>query len=222
MSKHSTKLVILTLLVSLIALSGCGKLSQNSTIYYKISQTMKDYCYFDKGSFWIYQNDSTGVTDSVIVTDINSYIAFHPLDASGNAYSYNVIEATYNNNPYIKLTGLYAGEPGVNGKSGMYRIFYTKDTFALALAPGFKIGEPQLLGGQEGVYTNIDSAVSLSINGLNFNNVYHTREKVSLQNGDTTQTDFYFAPHYGLVKWIISHQGKTLSYSLKSSQLIQK
>ncbi|MBN2639048.1 MAG: hypothetical protein JXR65_08170 [Bacteroidales bacterium] len=222
MNKHSTNLFILAVLITVASLSGCNSLFQNDTPYYKISQPMKDYCYFDKGSFWVYQNDSTGVSDSVIVSDINSYIAFHAVDANTAAFNYDVIETSYDTNTFVHTTGIYAGKPGDNGQSGLYRIFYTSTNFVLAFAPEYNVGEAQLLGGQEGVYTNIDSTVSLSFNGYNFTNVYHTQEKVSIDGSDTTWYDFYFAPHYGLVKWVKSYQGSTESYSLKSSDLIQK
>lgn len=222
MNKHSTNFFILVLFITVASLSGCNSLFKNDTPYYKISQSMKNYCYFEKGSFWIYQNDSTGVvTDSVIVSDINSYIAFHALDANSAAFNYDAIEASYNTNPLVYMTGIYAGKPGGNGQGGLYRIFFTKDTFALAMAPGFNIGEPQLIGGMEGVYTNIDSAASLSFNGFNFSDVFHTQEKVSMNGADTTRFDFYFAPHYGLVKWVKSYHGTTASYSLKSFHGIQ-
>lgn len=224
MNKHTTNLVILFFLAAVtIAFSGCNGVFNSSVPHYTLSQTMKDYCYFNKGSVWVYQNDTTGVTDSLAVGDINSYIAFHAADnKSSSAFNYDVVEMIYTGNQLkIGSSSMYAGPPEANGQGGLYRIFYNDSSFLLAFAPGYKIGDSQLLGGYEGVFTNIDSTVTLSFNGFNFSDVYHTQEKVALTEGDTTQYEFYFAPHYGLVRWTKTHQNTTQSYSLKSADLKQ-
>ena len=49
----------------IVFLSSCKK-----EPYYGISDGMKEYFVFQKGSYWIYQDDSTGVHDS---TYVNGY-----------------------------------------------------------------------------------------------------------------------------------------------------
>lgn len=223
MNKHNTNLVILFVLAAVaVAFSGCNSVFKSDVPYYKLSQTMKDYCYFNKGSVWAYQNDTTGVIDTLKVGDINPYIAFHSLDNKSTVFNYDVIEMIYNDNHlFFGSSSIYAAPPKDNGHSGLYRIFYYDSTFSLAFAPGYKVGEPQLFGGQEGIYTNIDSSASMSFNGFNFSGVYQTQEKVALTEGDTTKYEFYFAPHYGLIRWTKSYQGNTQSYSLKYADLKQ-
>jgi len=62
----------------------------------------------------------------------------------------------------------------------------------------------------------------MTMNGIDFSDVYHTEEKVAPYGGDTTRYEFYFAPKYGLVKWTKSFQGNTESYSLKAAYLKQQ
>lgn len=38
--------------------------------YYAIPKLLKDWAYFEKGSYWIYQNDSTLLTDSIFISSI--------------------------------------------------------------------------------------------------------------------------------------------------------
>ena len=38
--------------------------------YYPVSDNTKDYFFFQKGTYWIYENDSTHLIDSTYITDI--------------------------------------------------------------------------------------------------------------------------------------------------------
>ncbi|MBN2614127.1 MAG: hypothetical protein JXR71_00405 [Bacteroidales bacterium] len=223
MNKHSTNLIILAFLTAVaVFVSGCNSIFKSNTPYYKLSPTMKEYCFFDTGSYWVYQNDSTGISDTIKAGDIASYVAYHAQNDISPSFSYDVVETLYDTNSFnFASSGIFAGPDGASGQGGLYRIFFTDSTFVLAFAPGYKFGEEQLLGGMEGIYTNVDSIPNMSFNGMNFTSIYHTREKAVFAQGDTTNFDFYFAPKYGLIRWIRSYKGDTASFSLKAANLIQ-
>jgi len=149
MNKHSIKIVKLSILLVIgISFASCNGLFKNNTPYYKVSALMKQYCYFDAGSKWVYLNDSTGAFDTLEIDNVSSFIAFHSQDPTTDAFSYDAIEMNFKSNVFdFSKGGLYAGAPADNNTaSDMYRIFYTGDTtFQLALAPGYAMGESQIL-----------------------------------------------------------------------------
>ena len=218
MNKLSIKIFKLAILLGIaVTFTGCNTLFQNDTPYYKISALTKDYCNFEKGTQWVYQNDSTNAVDTIEIDNVNSYVAYHTVDAtSSTSFRYDVIEMNYKTNGlnFVKGT-IYAGAD----TNDLYRIFFSDTTFLLALAPGFPTGDPQLLGGQEGVYTNKDVIPDMTLNGLHFTDILHSQEKVALDGGDTTRYELYLAPQYGLVKWTKTYQGNTVSYSLKAATI---
>jgi len=55
-------------IVVLVLLAACKK----ELTFYGISDEMKEYFVFQKGSYWIYKDDSTGVIDSTYIKSIYS------------------------------------------------------------------------------------------------------------------------------------------------------
>jgi hypothetical protein len=235
MKKHFVGwLTVVALLIAVFEFSGCSKLfnGSNSNPYYKITQQFKNFCYFDKGSQWTYQDDSTGKTYTLTVGSIGSSIAFQPQNPSTPAFSYDVIEMKMDSNALnITKENVYATRilSDTTYMNGLLRVFSASGadtTFALAFAPQYKLLEPQLLGGQEGIYTNMQIMPYYLVLGKKYDNVYHSRDKFpKIINGnyttDSVTMDFYIAEHYGIIKWTSQYKGKTSSYSMVSSNLVQ-
>jgi hypothetical protein len=112
---------------------------------------------------------------------------------------------------------------------GLLRVFIassTDTTFVLAFEPQYKLRQPQLLGGQEGIYTNMEIMPYYYAGQKKYNNVYHSRDKFpKVVNGnqttDSVTMNFYIAEHYGIIKWTTAYKGDTTSYSLVNSNLMQ-
>lgn len=230
MTKHSIKgLALLGLITVAIVSGGCNKLFKGNNAYYHVTPEFKNFCYFNTGSQWTYQNDSTGVPFNLTVNDINTYIGFQPQNSNTPSFSYDVIEMLMDSNSMniskeaISATNILTDTTRMND---LLRIFYTDSSFVLAFAPQYTLRVPQIIGGQEGIYTNMEIMPYYLVLGKKYNNVYHSRDKFpKIVNGtyttDSVTMDFYIAEHYGIIKWTSQYLGKTSSYSLVSSNLIQ-
>jgi hypothetical protein len=220
---HSMKLLLL--LAAGIFFSSCSKL-KNSDPYYKISDQFKQYCQFQKQSTWTYQNDSTKNLHKISVSDISSYIGFHSPNNVAGAYSFDAVDMIYDtaNDLNIAKGTISAGNPSTgSGKMhDLYWLFYKNGNYLLAFAPGFPMSVGQRLGNNPGFYTNLQKLSNFKLNGKDYTDVYHTEIKKTEGTPDTVYYQFYFAPHYGLIKWTRRVNSHITSYSLVQSNLIQK
>ncbi len=230
MNKHSIiKPAFLGLIAVVIFAAGCNKLFNGQNAYYHVTPQFKDFCFFKTGSQWTYQDDSTQVPFSLTINDISSYIGFQSPNPTTPSFSYDVIEMVLDSNSMnlwkesISATRLLSDTSHMND---LFRIFKTDSSFVLAFAPQYKLRQPQIIGGQEGIYTNMEILPYYLELGKKYDNVYHSRDKFpKIVNGsyttDSVTMDFYIAKHYGIIKWTSQYLGKTDSYSLVSSNLIQ-
>ncbi len=205
--------------------AACNITSSNSTPYYHFSKTAQDYCLFSKGTNWTYKNDQTGTTYKISINKLNSYVGFHVKNPLTNAYSYDAVEMQYDSNGLQLSKALITAGPTLAGNTeanDLYRIFWNDSSFILAFAPGYTMGEEQRLGGEEGLYTNLEVLSTFSVNNKEFSNVYHTQVIKAENNADSARYEFYFAPHNGLIKWMKVYKGVTISYSLQSDSIVQQ
>lgn len=235
MNKYFVRwLAAVTILVSVFAFNGCNGLfkGSNSNPYYKVTQQFKNFCYFDKGSQWTYRDDSTGNTYNITINDISTYIAFQSENPTTPAFSFDVLQMKMDTNGLnIAKENIYATRilTDTTYMNDLLRVFYaqgTDTTFVLAFAPQYTLREPQLLGGQEGIYTNLEIMPYFYANQVKYDNVYHSRDKFPKfvngnQTTDSVTMDFWIAEHYGIVKWTSVYKGDTSSYTLVGSNLKQ-
>ncbi len=217
-------LKIIVIVVIVFSIAACNVNTKNDTTYYHVTQIFKDYCFYKTGSSWTYQNDKTGATFNLAVKDINSYVGFQVESQQSPAYSYDAIEILYDTNNLKLSKGLISAGPAPEANeisNDLYRLFWNDGSFILAFAPGFPMGVEQRLGGQEGIYTNLDLLPNYTINNKDYSNVYHSQVLRAETNSDTARYEFYFAPHTGLIHWLKVLKGVTTSYSLKKAQIIQ-
>lgn len=221
--KHSIKLLLL-LAVGIFFLSSCN-LNKNSNPHYVISSQFKQYCQFQNQSKWTYQNDADSSLHSLTINDVNAYIGFHTGDNISGPYSFDVVDMFYDttNSMHIIKTSINAGNPstGSGEMNELYWLFFSDQNYLLAFAPGFPMGVEQRLGTKPGLYTNVAKLANFKLNGKDYTGVYHTQVRKTEGTPDTVSYQFYFAPHYGLIKWTRSVNGKTTGYNLKQSNLIQ-
>jgi len=222
--KHSAKLLLL-IVTGIFFLSSCN-INKDTNPYYKISDQFKQYCQFQKQSKWTYQNDADTTLHNLSITDVKSYIGFHSGDNVSGSYNFGVVDMFYDttNSMHIIKASINAGNPstGSGEMNELYWLFFSNQNYLLAFAPGFPMGVEQRLGTKPGLYTNIKKLTDFTLNGKDYTNVYHTQVRKTEGTPDTVTYEFYFAPHYGLIKWTRQVNGKTTGYSLKQSSLIQK
>jgi hypothetical protein len=223
--RNSVQIILLSVFVLFIDACNGGK---DNTPYYKISDGFKQYCFFREQSRWIYQNDSTGTTYGLEVSDINSYIGFHSPDQIAGAYSFDIIDMVLDSTaqptgPNISKGSITAGNPttGSGDMNDEYWLYFKNGNFLLAFAPGFPMGVEQRLGNGPGYYTNIELLKNFELNGKDYSDVYHSQVRKTENTPDTVTYQFYIAKHYGIIKWTRRVKDEMASYSLKNSDLKQ-
>jgi hypothetical protein len=222
--KNLKAFIFITLAAIGFLLGACNVTPGDSTPYYHISSLFRNYCLFNVGTSWTYQNEQSGETYEVKVKELNSYIGFHIKDQFAEAYSYDAVEIFYDTNTLqLSKSLISAGPTPADGveSNDLYRIFWNDGSFILAFAPGYKIGEEQRLGGQEGLYTNLEVLGSYTAGNQTYNDVYHSQVIRPETDVDSARYEFYMAPHKGLIQWIKVYKGKTTTYSLKSATIVQ-
>jgi len=79
--------IILILLLS-GSLNACGWLFTSKPTYEYVDQETKDYCLFEQGSYWIYQNSAILTIDSVVIDEPISYrITYASNHSESDSYS---------------------------------------------------------------------------------------------------------------------------------------
>ncbi len=197
--------------------SSCNK--QEALPYFLISNDFARYCKFDEGSSWVFQNDSTLVTDSINISEIKESRRFQPdpikhqYQATDMFMSDNVFQIAR----YEITAGDYTPESGE--MNSLFRIYFEDGKYQIAFSPQFPIGEDIIMGDEIGVYKNVEIIADYQLNGNTYKDVWHTNVIVSVNNN--IEYDYWIAKNYGLIKTVITNDGTTISSSLKSASLIQ-
>ncbi len=200
-----------------IILTSCFN-NSSSIPYYTISDEFAEYCWFNTGSYWIYQNDSTMASDSIVIEDVNETKRFNPEAVD---YNYQAVEMFTKSNDFKVLkheitAGNFEVEPGE--MNSLLRIYYDDGSYQLVFSPEYAIGQTINLGDEIGNYTNVEIIDEFQLNGNTYNQVYHTNIVVSV-NTDIVY-DFWIAKNYSLIKSVVNNNGQVTSQSLVSANLI--
>ncbi len=210
-------LTSLGLLLSII--TGCFPKTNTNTITptFEISEDFADYCWFETGSYWVFQNDSTLFTDTIKITNLVETNRFHN---EQDGFYYQAIELYTNSNSFdITRYELTAGTYTVNQgeMNSLLRIYKSDASYHLVFLPQYAIGDEQIMGDEIGTYTNMEKLESFELNNKVYQDVYHTRVVISLTN---TEYHYWIAKYHSLIKATSIIDGQTSSISLKSDHLI--
>jgi len=75
-------ILILPILISIVLL-GCRKQEYEPPAEHQLRQGVKDWGYFEKGSYWVFQNDSTLRLDTLRVTEVDTIETGYKIPTSG-------------------------------------------------------------------------------------------------------------------------------------------
>jgi hypothetical protein len=190
---------------------------------YDFSQSAKDYLYFLPNSYWVYQNDST--LNAYSVKLFSAHEEIRQSGAGATQYTYNAYWMFYSNND----AGLQKGELFATNFSisddvpnTAERIYFNDNHYKIAFAPMYPFGQRLLLGGEEGTFINKEFLNTMTVSEKVYDSVYHSiSEDYSAEAPDTVFYHFYFAKHYGLIKYSILHKNSAVSFSLLESSVLQ-
>lgn len=192
---------------------------------YKISDVSKEFLLFEKGSRWIYQDDSTAEQSQVQIFSNMSEIRQAMGTGTSPSYTYEAVWMLYSasNSPLQKGEVFASNFDVLEGiPNAAERVYFKDGHYKIAFAPYYPFETPVILGGEEGVFINKELIPSMVLNGKEYQEVYHSiSEDYRQAEPDTVYYHFYFARHYGLIKYQIVKKTETTSVSLVESNLIQ-
>jgi hypothetical protein len=209
------------LIFAVILHAGCSK-RPNQDPYtpgpsYNIPQEFKAWTVFNKGSWWVYKNESSNLLD----TNICIHGPYVNHDPCGNC---PVIEYNWF---YLKGSVVVRYDvQGVINDNAILRIM-TGD-FADLFALTYKTIENGAQGDTSGYsyqYEFVEKLDSMNLNGHAFSNVYHTRitwkDTYYYDPPPYKGYDFYFARNIGLIMLKKDYYTQDTTWSLMNWHAIQ-
>lgn len=194
MKQHS---YLFFLLFAFILLQyGCKKNDAGPNVSDEEYKTIKEYVYFNPGSYWIYQ-DSHGNIDSMF-----TYESGEGLDtASGYRYFTSRMHSSYDNYDYR----IFYNSGWTTFHPTRHKVFMNKS------GPGDYVGEiillkyPFVQGNilywyNENDITSEEYYPTYMINGSNFNSVIKMHETRDVTNDYFQSTNYYIAKNVGIIQ----------------------
>jgi hypothetical protein len=196
-------------LLSIIVVFANFSCSKEVTHHY-LSEEFKSWSFFNKGSYWVYQNDSTLNLDSAFINS-NPEVIDVPKDQDKGAPTYQNIAFTIHSKFY-KYSKLVAGD----GNESLYINIYNDYPVGLAAQPPKYFCSYFMSGVDE--YTTLTYDSIFFIGSFKYLNVVHTHFST---NELSRNYDFSFARNIGLIKVIIETPDSTVSWSLIRNHAVQ-
>lgn len=199
---------IFATLLTVFAFHSCRVDDLKPPVVYEIDSVFRKYTAFDSLSYWVYIKTTAapgtlGSLDTVRITRTYKDKRFHSDNISPQGFYYQAIESTLNSR-YTGLTKfeLTVGRVyGINSSSDNFRMYFNNGRYYRALITNTTPGQELLLGINEGNYTTVSKIPTLTIQGKNYSEVYHTKVVDYRNAPDTAYFDFWIARNYGLVRY---------------------
>lgn len=204
--KTKNLILLYVILFAIVYLSSCLKqddVYQVSPIN-PISEEFKQYAAFDTNSYWVYQNEITKAVDTVRVFSVLTETRFHTDVNEPEGFRYEALDIKFQSGETgIIRTEIVAGhKPSTDeDMNESLRMYFANERYFRILMPQYPIGQTQLLGINEGNYTNLARMDSYSMNGKTYSAVFHTQVKDYQNGNDTVVMEFFLANGYGLIKY---------------------
>jgi hypothetical protein len=209
-----TKALFAILLSSTFWMISCEKTERNipPLTTSEVSDLFKTYTVFDTNSYWVYQNMQNQLTDSISITDFYTERRFHSPINQNPGFYYNAYEILFQSGEIGLIRGEVTGGYSTDFKDSLpenYRIYFDNGRYFSILTPQYPLGEEQLLGINEGNYTNEAFHSTYELNGNTFTNVFQVRVKDYQQAPDTVLMRFFMAKNVGLIRYFRQSENRT-------------
>jgi hypothetical protein len=198
--KHYTTIVLILLFV----ISGCNK--KPKVDHYTISDEIKQWYLFQKGSYWIYINDVTQKTDSTYINEIPEFAETWAHPENGPIVDNYTI---YFKDSFLLESSVSPFNIGLLSYHG---------SAGLAFVPS--VGEGKMFFIDSGIYEYIHHYDSIFLNNQTFYDIRHTRSS-GPTGMDTLKFDYYFSKFIGLIKFGYSRGEKDTTWSLLRYHVVQ-
>jgi hypothetical protein len=222
------KIIVFGIVLLAVQFIACKK----TPVYY-ISQEMKDYFFYKPGSYWIYRDNYSGLTDSVYVTSCKEYMQDY--SDYGSKTASNEVQYIYFQSKFLYAFMM----AGMMCNTANFMWVHTLEDTAtppglvedlnkplVAYCPSYPANQSITLNCFNGETFKYRTAVSDTIDGVVYHNLIYSEHKRNY----TTQTLSYyfqrnitFAKDVGIVKLIevISDYNINRSYSLLRYKVVR-
>jgi len=178
-----------------------------------IPQNLKDYTIFQKGSFWIYKNETSTLTDSTFVESITPYLQSGSDKGDPDIETCTIIF----NSEIISKTVIYPDGVGIVLFDG-FRSPYLYSTFQ----PGYHDYSNNQPGNPYPSYfKNLNYFDSLVVNNKKYYNIMNTQFYQIKAYNDTVTLTYYIAKFIGLIKINKKVNAQNTTWSLIRSKTVR-
>jgi hypothetical protein len=194
---------LLPLLIILISIAG-GCTNKDKVQNDEISDNLRQWYLFQKGSFWIYRNETTQQIDC-------TYIDKDP------EVTQRWVGTTLVDDISINFNSTFLGDLGINPYC--VSIYYKHDFYPVFYP---SVGEGKEMTGISTNFEYIKLYDSLNINNHIYTDVRDTRFSVRLEfSVDSVSSRYFYARYIGLIKYTNSKSGIDTTWSLLRWNIVQ-
>ena len=194
MKRLFSSLSILLVCACVLLMGACTKEGK----HYPVSQEFKDYFLFQKGSYWIYKNDSTNEVDSTYLKTAPVYYSYLTGDRTKSDPSLEEYVVKFQSD----ILGRYLFYSSTGGQDFLEMAIGPSDN-AYGMIDQLVPDSNYYLNFYPHGYLKVSPKIpSIEFNSKIFYNVLYTR-----YYSDSTTFNFYFAKNVGLIK-IYGHWAK--------------
>jgi hypothetical protein len=205
-----SKFNILILPIAMIMLASCTKEGR----LHSVSQEFRDYLLFQKGSYWIYQDDSTKAVDCTYLAGSPSYSIYKTGDHEKSDPSIEQYLLSF-------TSGVYQGFQifsTINDRNYLV-VFFSFGHYGFGMIDQMIPDSNYYIDKDPFGYFKVSPLISsIDINAVTYHQVINTR--FNNISGESTFT-FYFAKHVGLVKIYGNWDNQNQSWSLLRYHVVQ-
>ena len=178
----------------------------------KFHKATREWCAFKKDTWWLYENETTGLRDCVWVGAYSSSVGYERNLKDSWEYMWITIKNTdTNRNVYIGsdsfTNSMHIAEKDIYGDTTNYYkqniLFFNEYGLIIPKSEKFKVLDTYLL------------------NDVEYNNVVHLKceieNEITPQSEDETfisENDYWVAKHEGIIKKILRNSFDTVTWSL--------
>jgi len=206
------------IVLTFLSFWGCKKDEESEVKHYRIDNETKEWIYYKTGSFWVYQDSSSNMLDTLLIVNDSLNKLYHQQISSHDAsYYYDLLKIEYDSNNYYALkTESMIGEGVMTRKfkNGSEHAYFDSEHLLLGVIIDLHNSDGDVIGST----VHLNNFDSYSILGNNFSNV----KEIKITDYITNKTFYYYlAKNNGMIKIKVDSLGFLKIWQLTNWNIVQ-